>query len=170
MSSRDSDNSRRNKPWFKALSPNLRPTDGNGDMSMSASSSFELLERGALLRPAETVEVDASVPYAEGTTIDWHREEAVERERKRMLHAQRGLRGIMGPLMDSAKIWLVIVLTGIGIGVAGAWLDVLVKWSVLRFRTCQLQLTESHIKVGRSTRGSLHVRILLQPGRVLQWS
>ena len=69
---------------FKYLSPNLRPTDENGDMSMSASSSFELLERGALLRPAETVEVDASVPYAEGTTIDWHREEAVERERKRI--------------------------------------------------------------------------------------
>ena len=28
-------------------------------------------------------------------------------------------------------MWLVIVLTGMGVGVAGAWLDVLVKWCVL---------------------------------------
>jgi chloride channel 3/4/5 len=95
---------------------------------MSTSSSFELLERGSFLRAPDTVELDASVPYAEGTTIDWHREEAVERERKRALHSQSGLRGVVGPIIDSSRMWLVIVLTGVGIGVAGAWLDVLVRW------------------------------------------
>ena len=32
---------------------------------------------------------------------------------------------------DSPGMWLVIILTGVGIGVLGAWLDVLVKWCVL---------------------------------------
>ena len=34
-------------------------------------------------------------------------------------------------VLDSAGMWLVIILTGVGIGVLGAWLDVLVKWYVL---------------------------------------
>jgi chloride channel 3/4/5 len=94
----------------------------------SASSSFELLEHGGLLRASDSTSVDTSVPYAEGTTIDWHREEAAERERKRMLHSQTCLRGVLAPIADSSKMWLVFVLTGLGIGVAGAWLDVLVRW------------------------------------------
>ncbi|THG94987.1 hypothetical protein EW026_g6587 [Hermanssonia centrifuga] len=69
-----------------------------------------------------------TIPYADGSTIDWQREEAAERERKRTLQAQRGLRGTIAPILDSSRIWIVIVLTGVGIGVAGAWLDVLVKW------------------------------------------
>lgn len=97
---------------------------------MSTSSSFELLEHGGLAREADTVE--ANVPYAEGSTIDWHREEAAERERKRALRAQKGLRGVMSPILDSSRMWLVIILTGMGIGVAGAWLDVLVKWCVFK--------------------------------------
>ena len=100
-------------------------------MSLSGSSSFELLERGGLLRTPGTPELAASVPYSEGTTIDWHREEAVERERKRSHHAQRGLRGVLGPIVDSSRMWLVIILTGVGIGILGAWLDVLVKWCVV---------------------------------------
>ena len=44
---------------------------------MSTSSSFELLENGTL--PHEADASQTSVPYAEGTTIDWHREEAAER-------------------------------------------------------------------------------------------
>ena len=93
---------------------------------MSTSSSFELLENGTL--PHEADASQTSVPYAEGTTIDWHREEAAERERKRALHAQSGLRGLMAPILDSARMWLVIIFTGVGIGIAGAWLDILVKW------------------------------------------
>lgn len=95
---------------------------------MSASSSFELLERGHLLNGANGADASANVPYAEGATIDWHREEAAERERKRFLYAQRGMRGVLGPILDSSRTWVVIILTGVGIGVAGAWLDVLVKW------------------------------------------
>ncbi|CCM00247.1 uncharacterized protein FIBRA_02276 [Fibroporia radiculosa] len=66
--------------------------------------------------------------YQEGDTIDWHREEAVERERKRLLAAQRGYRGLLALIADSSSMWLVTILTGIGIGTAGACLDVLVRW------------------------------------------
>ncbi|EJF59033.1 hypothetical protein DICSQDRAFT_89724 [Dichomitus squalens LYAD-421 SS1] len=31
-------------------------------------------------------------------------------------------------VLDSAGLWLVIILVGVGVGVLGAWLDVLVKW------------------------------------------
>lgn len=66
--------------------------------------------------------------YEEGDSIDWLHEEAAERERKRILHSQRGFRGLFYLIADSASVWLVLVLTGVGIGVAGAWLDVLVRW------------------------------------------
>ncbi|GJE98065.1 Cl-channel protein [Phanerochaete sordida] len=120
------DSPRRHMDWLKSWSPRV-PGAGPGAPSDSARSSFELLERGGLLR-ADAGGLDAAVPYAEGTTIDWHREEAAERERRRTLRAERGLRGVLAPVADSARTWLVIVLTGLGIGVAGAWLDVLVRW------------------------------------------
>ncbi|KAI0773298.1 chloride channel [Trametes elegans] len=68
------------------------------------------------------------VAYEEGSTIDWMREEATERERTRVLHSQRGLRGLLALVKNSVGIWFVIILTALGIGVTGAWLDVLVKW------------------------------------------
>ncbi|KIP04518.1 hypothetical protein PHLGIDRAFT_109438 [Phlebiopsis gigantea 11061_1 CR5-6] len=120
----DPSSSRQNIPWFNAQSSTHHTN--NPDTFTSTSPSFELLENGTLSH--ETDAAQASVPYAEGTTIDWHREEAAERERKRNLHAQSGLRGLMAPILDSARMWLVIILTGIGIGIAGAWLDILVKW------------------------------------------
>ncbi|PSR74315.1 hypothetical protein PHLCEN_2v9932 [Hermanssonia centrifuga] len=110
-------------PWFKAHENHIR--EDTHDSSVSASSSFELLERGSLLNARQNA---TTIPYADGSTIDWQREEAAERERKRTLQAQRGLRGTIAPILDSSRIWIVIVLTGVGIGVAGAWLDVLVKW------------------------------------------
>ncbi|KAI0769196.1 Cl-channel protein [Irpex lacteus] len=93
------------------------------DLSESRSSSFELLESGRhASRLAEHVH------YKDGSSIDWQREEAAERERKRAIHSQRGVRSAFAPVWDSTRIWLVIIATGIGIGVAGAWLDVLVRW------------------------------------------
>ena len=65
-------------PWFTSHSSGQRSTEPNPDASMSASSSFELLERGNLLT-ADGMDLSRNVTYAEGTTIDWHREEAVER-------------------------------------------------------------------------------------------
>ncbi|KAI0091504.1 chloride channel [Irpex rosettiformis] len=115
----------RQLPWLNSL------TSRNGDLAAaeafdlndSRSSSFELLEHG---RSAS--KLAERVHYKDGSTIDWQREEAAERERKRAIHDQRGVRGAFAPIWDSTRIWLVIICTGIGIGIAGAWLDVLVRW------------------------------------------
>jgi len=66
--------------------------------------------------------------YEDGSTIDWLHEESEERERNQVLRSQYGIRGLLLPLLDAARMWFVVVATGIGIGIAGAWLDVLVKW------------------------------------------
>ena len=95
------------------------------DIDESRSSSFELLEHGR--HPSKLTE---RMHYKEGSTIDWQREEAAERERKRVIHGQRGVRGAFAPVWDSTRVWLVIISTGIGTGIVGAWLDVLVRWCV----------------------------------------
>ncbi|KAI0035335.1 chloride channel [Vararia minispora EC-137] len=75
--------------------------------------------------------------YQEGETIDWWSEDAVERDRWKQLFEPRGLRGVLAPVIDASKIWFVVVFTGIGVGLAGGWLDVLVKWlSDLREGRC----------------------------------
>ncbi|KAG8709838.1 hypothetical protein FRC08_017980 [Ceratobasidium sp. 394] len=66
--------------------------------------------------------------YHDGATIDWTQEEAAERARKYQLQSQLGLRGIVLPLLDQSRIWIVLIATGISVGFVGAWLDVLVAW------------------------------------------
>ncbi|PPQ62897.1 hypothetical protein CVT24_006295 [Panaeolus cyanescens] len=66
--------------------------------------------------------------YQDGSTIDWLHEEGLERERNYRLQSQAGVRGVLFPTLESARLWLLVILTGVGIGIAGAWLDVLVKW------------------------------------------
>jgi len=92
--------------------------------------TLELSEHGELLyseHPDQTFSTKRPT-YEDGNTIDWLREENAERERRRCLKSQRGVRGVLLPFMDASRMWFVIVVTGIGIGVTGAWLDVLVKW------------------------------------------
>ncbi|KAJ3732092.1 Cl-channel protein [Lentinula guzmanii] len=76
--------------------------------------------------------------YKDGSSIDWLHEEALERERDYVKKSQKSIRSLLSIWADSARVWLVVVATGIGIGVAGAWLDVLVKWlGDLREGRCQ---------------------------------
>ena len=109
-------------PWFK---PDVRESDIRDvevyELSVDA-------ENATLLSSCAP---DTQATYEEGSTIDWFREEAAERERKRVMESQHGLQGLISMVLDSAGMWLVIILTGVGIGVLGAWLDVLVKWCVL---------------------------------------
>lgn len=89
---------------------------------------FALTEDGELLNPNKQPLSQNRPIYGDGDTIDWLREESAERERLRGLKSQHGVRGLLLPFMDASRMWFVIVLVGIGIGVTGAWLDVLVKW------------------------------------------
>ncbi|KAF5355341.1 hypothetical protein D9758_006073 [Tetrapyrgos nigripes] len=76
--------------------------------------------------------------YQDGTSIDWLQEESAERERNWAQRSQKSIRGLLLTWADSARLWIVVILTGIGIGTIGAWLDVLVKWlSDLREGVCQ---------------------------------
>ncbi|OSD04776.1 hypothetical protein PYCCODRAFT_1450809 [Trametes coccinea BRFM310] len=110
-------------PWFKTHQASVPEAD------IRDAEAYEFVEHGET-RPfvSESRPLEEVFPYEDGSTIDWLREEAAERERKRAIGMQRGLRGLLALLQDSVGMWLVIILTGLGIGVVGAWLDVLVKW------------------------------------------
>ncbi|KAJ7576923.1 Cl-channel protein [Mycena floridula] len=88
--------------------------------------AYELREDGQLAGPS--IYEAYTAKYDDGRSIDWLREESAERERIHAQRNQKGVRGILLTWMDSARMWLVIAATGVGIGLAGAWLDVLVQW------------------------------------------
>lgn len=94
--------------------------------SVQDAEEYELLADGTLA--SSKTALGKRPAYQDGSTIDWLWEEGAERERKRVLHSQRGLRGVLAPILDSSRMWLVSIFTGVCIGIAGAWLDVLVKW------------------------------------------
>lgn len=66
--------------------------------------------------------------YCDGDTIDWWHEDASERERWKRLVSQYGFRGFVLSFVDVTKLWFVIIFTGICVGLAGGWLDILVMW------------------------------------------
>jgi chloride channel 3/4/5 len=88
---------------------------------------YELTEGGRVSVPYQR-----TTKYHDGNTIDWLHEENLERERVHAMQAQSGTRGLLLPIMDSVKMWFIVIMTGVAIGLAGAWLDVLVKWCVSR--------------------------------------
>ena len=68
------------------------------------------------------------------TTIDWNREFAKERSRK--LNVEAG--GKWYWLYDSSQVWIVLLLTGISIGVIAAIIDVVSQWlSSIRIGYCK---------------------------------
>lgn len=112
-------------PWFSSSKDTPLEAD------VRDAEAYEFVEHGEPRAPLPAQPLGKPVAYEEGSTIDWLREEAAERERKRVIGQQRGLRGLLSLVQDSAGIWVVIVLTGMGTGVVGAWLDVLVRWYVV---------------------------------------
>ncbi|KAH9832582.1 Cl-channel protein [Rhodofomes roseus] len=113
--------------------PRVKPLDGHGHAHNP--SDYDAEQEGLLANGYSTGPIPSPFPqkgkgpaYEEGGVIDWQREEAAERERKRILASHRGFRGLTARLADTGSMWLVIILTGLGIGTAGAWLDVLVRW------------------------------------------
>lgn len=104
----------------------LEPSASRGGQSLRDGELYEMTEDGQL--PAKHAQFHA--PYRDGSSIDWLQEEASERGRKYTLRSQAGSRGLILPLLESARLWFVVIVTGLGIGITGAWLDVLVKWYV----------------------------------------
>lgn len=118
-------------PWFSTSKDTPLEAD------VRDAEAYEFVEHGEPRAPGlPSQPLGKPVAYEEGSTIDWLREEAAERERKRVIGQQRGLRGLLSLVQDSVGMWVVIVLTGMGTGVVGAWLDVLVRWCVIPCVCC----------------------------------
>ncbi|KAG6850793.1 hypothetical protein H0H93_008831 [Arthromyces matolae] len=92
--------------------------------AVSDEELYELTEDGRL---PDTTKLSRT--YKDGSSIDWFHEQAVERNRIHALKAQAGIRGLFSPLLESSRTWLVVILAGMGIGITGAWLDVLASAS-----------------------------------------
>lgn len=61
---------------------------------------------------------------------DWFEEESHADSRLHEIRTGHGLKRLLGVALDSAKLWVVVLITGVGIGILGGWLDILVAWYV----------------------------------------
>ncbi len=69
------------------------------------------------------------VGYDDFTAIDWIFEYTKERQRKRLLSASgQGVVGYAHKLYDASNVWLVLVATGISVGIIAAFIDVVSDW------------------------------------------
>ncbi|KAI1376717.1 chloride channel [Hypoxylon crocopeplum] len=69
------------------------------------------------------------VGYEDLTAIDWIFEYTKERQRLRVLYSSAtGIIGYIQQLLDSSQIWVILVLTGIAVGVLAAGIDVASDW------------------------------------------
>ncbi|PGH15746.1 hypothetical protein AJ80_05454 [Polytolypa hystricis UAMH7299] len=69
------------------------------------------------------------VGYDNLTAIDWIFEYTKERQRLRHLYAHsRGILGYIRQLLDASHVWLVLIATGIAVGVVAACIDIASNW------------------------------------------
>ena len=69
------------------------------------------------------------VGYDNLTAIDWIFEYAKERVRiRKLLASSQGLPGTLKQLADAANIWIILVLTGLAVGVIAAGINIASDW------------------------------------------
>lgn len=69
------------------------------------------------------------VGYDDLTAIDWIFEYTKERQRKRLQYSSgQGLVGHARKLLDASNVWLVLIATGIAVGIIAAFIDVASDW------------------------------------------
>lgn len=69
------------------------------------------------------------VGYEDLTAIDWIFEYTKERQRLRRLYAgATGLGGYAKQMLDSSQIWILLILTGLAVGLVAAGIDVASDW------------------------------------------
>ncbi|KAJ9134424.1 Chloride channel protein [Pleurostoma richardsiae] len=69
------------------------------------------------------------VGYEDLTAIDWIFEYTKERQRLRVLYSSAsGLIGYAQRLLDASQVWVILVLSGIAVGVLAAGIDVTTDW------------------------------------------
>lgn len=69
------------------------------------------------------------VGYDDLTAIDWIFEYTKERQRKRLLYSSgQGIIGNIRKLLDAGNVWLVLIATGVAVGIIAAFIDVASDW------------------------------------------
>ena len=69
------------------------------------------------------------VGYEDLTAIDWIFEYTKERQRLRQLYSSAtGILGYIRQALDASQVWVVLVLTGLAVGVLAAGIDVTTDW------------------------------------------
>ncbi|KAJ6108691.1 hypothetical protein N7523_010014 [Penicillium sp. IBT 18751x] len=69
------------------------------------------------------------VGYDDFTAIDWIYEYTKERQRKRLLYSSgQGIAGYFRRLIEASNIWVVLVATGIAVGIIAATIDIATDW------------------------------------------
>ncbi|PKY01382.1 voltage-gated chloride channel [Aspergillus campestris IBT 28561] len=69
------------------------------------------------------------VGYDDQTAIDWIFEYTKERQRKRLLYSgNQGIVGYARRLLDASNVWLILIATGIAVGIIAACIDVASDW------------------------------------------
>ncbi|OQE16355.1 hypothetical protein PENFLA_c028G07780 [Penicillium flavigenum] len=69
------------------------------------------------------------VGYDDFTAIDWIYEYTKERQRKRLLYSSgQGILGHARRLLDASNVWLVLIATGIAVGIIAASIDIATDW------------------------------------------
>lgn len=70
------------------------------------------------------------VAYEDQTAIDWIFEYTQERQRLRVLSSSSGggIVGYIRHLVDASQVWIVLLLTGLAVGVIAALIDITTDW------------------------------------------
>jgi chloride channel 3/4/5 len=69
------------------------------------------------------------VGYDDLTAIDWIFEYTKERQRKRLLYSNApGLAGYARRLLEASNVWVVLIATGVLVGIIAACIDITSDW------------------------------------------
>jgi chloride channel 3/4/5 len=94
------------------------------------------------------------VGYEDLTAIDWIFEYTKERQRQRRLlrsHAQHPLLGSLQRLLDASQVWVVLILSGLVVGVLAAGIDVASDWlGDVKYGFCSAAVDGGRFYLGRT--------------------
>jgi chloride channel 3/4/5 len=107
-------------PEVESSLSQLRARNGNGNLNAPKDGGFlDWYVEGPGRR----------VGYDDLTAIDWIFEYTKERQRKRLLYSSApGLSGYARRLLEASNVWVVLIATGVLVGIIAACIDITSDW------------------------------------------
>lgn len=106
-----------------------RSSQPESSASRARSSSLDLQEKDGLYADWNLETHGRRVGYENLTAIDWIFEYTKERQRLRRLFAtSSGLSGTARQLLDASHVWLVLIATGLMVGLLAAFINIASDW------------------------------------------